>query len=104
MANPGAASVAIGDINSDNKPEIVAVDIRGNVYVWKSTGELLDNWPSNTFADSMSRYVSPVLGDINNDGYLEIIVSKSWLDGAWITVFDYQENMLDNWPKQTSSI
>jgi Secretion system C-terminal sorting domain/FG-GAP-like repeat len=104
MTNPGTASVAIGDINNDNKPEIVAVDIPGNIYVWKSTGELLENWPSNAFADSLSRYVSPVLGDINNDGYKEIIISKSWFDVGWITVFDYQGNVLDNWPQQTSSI
>jgi len=98
------ASVAVGDINNGNKPEIVAVDILGTVYAWNYTGEPFENWPSNAFADSMSRYVSPVLGDINNDGYLEIIVSKSWLDGGFITVFDYQGNMLDNWPKRTSSI
>ncbi len=34
------SSVAVGDINHDGVPEVVASDLEGKVYVWKANGDL----------------------------------------------------------------
>ena len=74
---------AVGDINNDGILEIVAVDYTGIVYAWDANGALLNGWPK--FADSqipgpgdpyISLHASPVLGDLDGDGTLEVIAIR----------------------------
>ena len=71
------SSPALGDIDNDGQLEIVVgvgwgTSGRQNiVYAWNHDGTSLPNWPQET-AGVMS--APPALGDIDNDGELEIVI------------------------------
>ncbi|KON30918.1 hypothetical protein AC480_00090 [miscellaneous Crenarchaeota group archaeon SMTZ1-55] len=82
--------VAVGDIDGDGAPEVVAADLEGNVYVWDTYGELLPGFPVFTnpeFSKPEDRnennvldrgiFAAPALGDLDGDGVLEIIVGAT---------------------------
>jgi hypothetical protein len=82
--------VAVGDINGDGAPEVVAADLEGNVYAWDSSGKLLLGFPVCTnpeFSKPEDRnennvldrgvFAAPALGDLDGDGVLEIIVGAT---------------------------
>jgi hypothetical protein len=59
----------VGDINRDNKLEVVVLSGDGKIYAWDLGGHLLSGFPV-LVGDIKS---ASVLGDIDGDGYLEII-------------------------------
>ena len=78
-------SVAIGDVNSDNKPDIVVTLIGlGIVGVFLNAGNstFLNQTNYSTGAGSTSRLV--VLADVNNDNYLDILVSNQGTSNAGV--------------------
>jgi hypothetical protein len=78
---PAPFGVAVGDINGDGIPDIVAVN-QGNdsvsVLLGKGNGTFL---PNNDYAVG-SLPVSPVLGDLNKDGRLDIVVVNDFGESA----------------------
>jgi LruC domain-containing protein len=77
-----ASSPAVGDLDGDGVPEIVAGSTSGRVYTWHADGTPLSVlWPHQT-GDWV--YGSPVLVDLNQDGYRDVVVASG--DGnlyAW---------------------
>ena len=79
------SSPAIGDVDGDGKVEIVvATDTSygytGLLYAFKTTGEKLGGlWPAYTDGNI---YSSPALGDLDNDGDLEIVLGSSRYYGS----------------------
>lgn len=74
--------LATGDLDrdDDSEVEIIAVCAGGAVYAWNLDGSPLSGWPVETGNPLES---SPALGDIDDDGYLEVVVigtDKIW---AW---------------------
>jgi parallel beta-helix repeat protein len=75
------SSPVIADINGDGYDEIIIQTQRnsygesqghtGKTYAFTHSGTLLPGWPKNY---SGWQYSSPVIGDINNDGHLEIVI------------------------------
>ncbi|MFQ5822658.1 MAG: FHA domain-containing protein [bacterium] len=64
----------LADFNKNSTMDVVAVDKNGNFYIFEgSTGEIL--W-KNTKA-SLAVLSSPLIGDLDNDNYLDILVLKS---------------------------
>jgi M6 family metalloprotease-like protein len=59
----------VGDINRDNKLEVIVLSGDGKIYAWDIDGNLLSGFPV-IVGDIRS---GPALGDIDADGYLEII-------------------------------
>jgi hypothetical protein len=74
--------LATGDLDrdDDNEVEIIAICAGGDVYAWNLDGSLLSGWPVETNGSLES---SPALGDIDNDGYLEVVVSGTDQIWAW---------------------
>ncbi|HEX6460777.1 MAG TPA: S8 family serine peptidase [Thermoleophilaceae bacterium] len=86
-------SVAVGDLNGDGSPEVVADDMGGHVYAWSSGGKLLwkreanpdfSGKPLQPFVNVRQgkRYrtqhgfiASPVIADLNGDGKPEVIAA-----------------------------
>lgn len=78
---------ALGDLDNDGDLEIIVGGFDKRIYGWEHTGELLPNFPPDSYlsnhyptwgdlrgklADSI--WSSPSLADINDDGYLDIII------------------------------
>ncbi|MCP5005601.1 MAG: S8 family serine peptidase [Planctomycetes bacterium] len=92
--NQSGTAVAVGDIDADGDMEIVAAEggtssvdgITGNVYVWNANGTTKSGWPVNV----EGTFYQPVLGDVNGDGTLEVIISSR----KGLSVFDVQGNLL----------
>ena len=90
---------ALGDLDQDGRLEIVAGAFDRHVYVWNDDGSLLPGWPVlvadptkvqsvepgthkityNPDANALSGtpfLVSPALGDVNGDGWLEVVIGR----------------------------
>lgn len=65
----GAAGVAIGDLEGDGVPEIVTITTSGAIVALTPSGTA--KW---VYAASSSLYGYPVLGDMDDDGDLEVAV------------------------------
>ena len=74
------SGLATGDLDRDGQPEIVAARSAGEVAVWKLDGEPLSGWPAQA---SGGLEASPALGDMDGDGYLEVVVSGANRIWAW---------------------
>ncbi len=76
------AGVAVGDLEGDAIPEIVAIDELGVIYVWRPNGTELIDGDFNPATQGVFKrltgatfhYSTPALADIDNDGRDEIIV------------------------------
>lgn len=91
---------ALGDLDQDGRLEIVAGAFDRHVYVWKDDGSLLPGWPvlvvDPTKVESVAPgshqitfradsgvligtpfIVSPALGDVNGDGWLEVVIGRN---------------------------
>lgn len=69
-------SVAIGDVDNDGEPEMIAAQDSdmAQIYGFEADGSLMPNFPLQTFQNAMS---SPVLADVDNDGDLEIFIGSN---------------------------
>ena len=92
---------AIGDINDDGQADIVFISSE-KIYAIDCTGNLLPGWPKLPFnGQSIFNLNAPVLADINNDGYLEIISScagGSLNQISGLTVYNYLGDILPGFP------
>jgi PKD repeat protein len=98
-----ASAVAVGDINGDGVPEIIAQSYY-SVYAFDITGSVLPGFPFTPGNDRVFSYSSPVLADIDGDGYREIIVGDHSLTAGNGAIHVLKNNgvPLAGWPKYTN--
>jgi len=70
------ASVSVGDLDNDGKKEVVASTWGCHIYAWYWDGSTTPHqkWVY-TPPPGLAGFGSPALGDIDQDGYLEVIVA-----------------------------
>ncbi|MBI4388136.1 MAG: VCBS repeat-containing protein [Candidatus Omnitrophica bacterium] len=105
--NVPIGSPAIADLDGDGSPEIIfasrAVGENGKLYVWHSDGSSMVNWPT-PFPSSPTHWsvFSPVIGDIDGNGNLDIAVSvRVNFSNGIVYVWDKYGALLPGWPQTT---
>lgn len=98
-----SSSSAVGDINGDGQPEVIAEAYYG-IYAWKANGDSLAGFPYMLPNNNTLSYSSPVLADLNNDGKKEIIFGTHILaGGGQVFVLKYDGTVMTGWPQSASS-
>ena len=98
-------SPAIGDINDDGEKEIIAGTLSGptnpdpyEVYVWNEDGSILSGFPVATSGVVKS---TPAIGDVDNDGLLEIVVAAYDVSNDdFLYCWDNAGDLKPGWPVQ----
>ena len=89
------APLCVGDVDGDEIPEIIAAGGSNNaIYIWKADGTPFDGWP-RILPDSS--YASPVIGDIDNDGKVEIVTVYNSSCVLWDLPGTYRKSSME-WP------
>ncbi len=90
----------LGDINQDQRLEII-FNLNTQLYIVDDTGGVLTGFPKTLTGDYAS---SPVIGDIDRDGFAEIIVvSGSFPNFSEISVFRYDGTPVSGFPKRLNN-
>jgi subtilisin family serine protease len=84
-------SPAVGDIDGDGVPEIVAINAAGMVFAWHSNGVALPGWPHAT---SVGIPTFVAIDDLDGDGRSEIITSGLGV----VNVLHGDGSTLPGWP------
>ena len=79
------ATPAVGDVDGDDAPEVVAAGLDGRVYVWQANGEAVRGFPWRIALQRPAKrgrldaaiYASPALADLNGDRKLDIVVGAA---------------------------
>jgi hypothetical protein len=99
----------IGDVNGDSVPDIVmgfeTVSEFEEVYAWDKDGTVLGDWPKIIGeVDGYGITGSPVLGDFDSDGNVNMAISSNayWVANTEIYVWDLPHPYLEStmeWPQ-----
>ena len=89
------AQIVLGDIDKDGKRElVVGVGGSGSIHVLRYDGSTQPGWPQPVDGN-VGAY--PTLGDVDSDGYLEVIVVG--VNGT-LHMWNYMGNPVSGWPIQ----
>ena len=100
------ASPVIGDIAGDSAPEIIVPTFDSRLYAFFANGQPVPGFPMTPRREQGQTGVtfdqSPVLGDYDGDGKMEIFLNNSWT----VTVIDGDGQQLtgDDFPNNTRPI
>ncbi|NQV09388.1 S8 family serine peptidase [Candidatus Woesearchaeota archaeon] len=91
-------SVGVGDLDGDGYSEIVTTEARSStsgsrgIYIFNHLGDILPGWPKQSGSNTLS---SPILGNLDNDGDLEIVAG---IGNNNLYVWNHDGTVVDGWP------
>ncbi len=88
-------STAVGDINNDGLPEVVATTSLGMVYCWDHAGQMLPGWPVTI---GTRIWTGAAIGNMDSDSNLEVVVAANSSGYLRISVLDPDGTCLPGWP------
>ncbi len=91
---PIFSAVAVGDIDGDGLPELVA-QAWYNVWAWHHDGSPVAGWPRSTGAGTSN---APVLADLDGDGVLDVIYTA----GNTVRAEKGDGTPLPGWPRSAA--
>jgi len=92
------SKAAIGDVDPEYPGlEIVIAGRDNTLYAWHSDGTNISGWPQTVYEIGGSK--SPVLFDLDHDGYLEIIQGMRDYPNGQVIVFNRDGTIFDGWPQ-----
>ncbi len=89
---------ALGDLDGDGRPEVVAMTTLGDVFARGADGKILPGWPVRLRGSHEQS--SPLLADLDSDGTAEVVLA---LDRE-IHVLDQTGLPLPGWPQPTARL
>ncbi len=90
------SSVALVDLDNDNKLEVIVGSRDGKVYAWHADGSLVEGWPFIA-GDGVSS--SPSVVDLNRDGVKDVVFGSFDFK---VYAIDKNGDLLPGWPQQTN--
>ncbi|MBK8978988.1 MAG: VCBS repeat-containing protein [Planctomycetes bacterium] len=98
-----AGTPAVGDLDGDGAPEVVTISYQ-SLFAFHADGTPVQGFPFDVAAayDARFSYQSPVLADIDRDGFLEIVTAcHRTASGCY--VFRHDGTLQPGWPKSFGS-
>ena len=90
------SSASIGDIDQDGLKEIIVTSDK--LYCFKSDGSNCPNFPFSPQPRKYGSLQKPVLVDLENDGFMEIIYINTNATPAMVIAIDHNANLLPLYP------
>lgn len=96
--------VVLGDLNNNDRLEIVAATTAGSggndssVFAWNQNGGILAGWPKTYTGDLKGL----TLADLDNDGGLDVVVTTLASGRARIEAWDFSGGDITGWPVSVS--
>ncbi len=108
VQNSIRAALVAGDIDNDGVREVIALDEKGVLYVWRTNGTEYrdgDNNPATngvfrTFPGCVYQYTCPAIADLDGNGFNEMILGTQ---GDSVYVVKNNGSSLPGWPKKFNS-
>jgi hypothetical protein len=92
-------SIVAADLQNDGQHEIVTASGSGELAVYGPDLTPVDPWPRNP-TGSGNELRSLAVGDLDNDGDLEIAVCSTRSDNQWF-VYEHTGSVRSGWPRMT---
>ena len=97
------SKAAVGDIDPDYPGlEILVAGKQNKLYAWHNDGTAVTGWPL-TLGETEG-FRSPVLFDIDNDGFLEIILGQKIYPDGHVIIFNHDGTICPGWPQPMSNM
>eukprot|EP01114_Cavostelium_apophysatum_P007935 TRINITY_DN2015_c0_g1_i4.p1 TRINITY_DN2015_c0_g1~~TRINITY_DN2015_c0_g1_i4.p1 ORF type:complete len:619 (-),score=171.94 TRINITY_DN2015_c0_g1_i4:75-1931(-) len=94
IGNPFFASVTVEDVNEDGLLEIIVTDTHSTVICYSNAGEEIWASPISGYSNQ-----APVIGDVNGDGELDVVLGTT--EGHIFAFDGVDGQLLDHFPVRT---
>ena len=95
---PIQSKSATGDLDPDYPGlEIIIAGKTNTLYAWHNDGTNVPGWPQTV--GETGGHKSPALFDIDNDGFLEVILGQRMYPDGLVTAFNHDGTICAGWPQ-----